>query len=285
MKNFIKNANSQRGFSLLEMAVVMAIVGTLLVSGVTSFSSRHVKDQQKKAQTYLDSIREALYWYAATTGHLPCPDIDLNGYGDEEYADPATDPQSKFCTALVGVLPWKEIEAPNAKGLDPWGNYFTYHIGAAYSFVLPTTKSIGLDTGTATDNNCDTYPKHCNIRVNENDVADTELVGNAPAVVVSHGKNGEGHYLLNTVPLQRSPAVETIADSKELENADGDVEYADPDNQDFIYVQGAGDDILLWLSATSLKSQLFDAGRLTVTTTTTTTNDNYDDDYHNDYPH
>ena len=49
MKNFIKNANSQRGFSLLEMAVVMAIVGTLLVSGVTSFSSRHVKDQQKKS--------------------------------------------------------------------------------------------------------------------------------------------------------------------------------------------------------------------------------------------
>lgn len=231
----------QRGFSLLEITIVLVIVGLLLVSGITSFSTQQKKDRRQKTEIQLNSIQNALVWYAASSGRLPCPDTDLDGMGNDDGSS---------CTALVGVFPWKELDAPNIKGLDAWGHYFTYHIGEAYSLT-----TIETDTGTNADTNCVIASNnHCVIRVD--DAGGTGVGINIPAVVVSHGKNGEGHYQLNTVPLARVPAVVTdIANLPERENADGVEENADA-GEELVYIQDAGDDMLLWISPAAVKSPL-----------------------------
>ena len=65
-----------RGFTLIELAVVIAIValllGALLVPLATQIQGRNVKETRES----LAEIKEALMGYAMTQGRLPCPDTD-----------------------------------------------------------------------------------------------------------------------------------------------------------------------------------------------------------------
>lgn len=228
------------GFSLLEISVVLVILGLLMVGGVSSFSTQSTKHHREKNQLYLEKIRDSLIWYAKSRGRLPCPDTDADGMGNDNGA---------ACTALVGILPWKELGSPNVEGVDAWGNYFTYHIGESYSL-----QTIALETGTNSDSFCNIASNgHCLIGVN--DVDGVPLANDAPAIIVSHGKNGEGHFLINVAPLVQDPSnLNAIANITERENANGSEENADP-AKDIVYTRGAGDDMMLWLSPAALKSQ------------------------------
>jgi prepilin-type N-terminal cleavage/methylation domain-containing protein len=240
----VKQGNAQRlGFSLLEISIVLLIVGALLVSGMAGLSTQSTKNQREKNRLYLESIRDSLIWYAKSRGRLPCPDTDGDGLGNLT---------GSACTQLVGVLPWKDLEAPNDRGLDVWGNYFTYHIGEAYA-----SGAIQQETGTSADLTCVIAAnKHCVIHIRETEVAGTLLAEDVPAAVVSHGKNGLGRFRFVAAALVREPAdVNTIANLPERENADGVAENADA-NENIIYLRGAGDDMPIWLSQAALKSQL-----------------------------
>lgn len=230
----MKQGNAQRlGFSLLEITIVLLIMGALLASGASSFSAQSTKNQRAKNQLYLESIRDALIWYAKGRGRLPCPDIDGDGLGD--LTDTNADDLLDACTARVGVLPWNDLEAPNVKGLDVWGHYFTYHIGETF----------------ASDAAC-LIANRCVIQIRETEVAGTLLADDAPAAVVSHGKNGQGYFRFESAVLVPEPP-DVNATLSELENADGVVE--DGTAAEIIYLRGAGDDMLIWLSQAALRRQ------------------------------
>ena len=64
-----------RGFTLIEMAIVLMIVGLLLGGMLVPLSAqmdqRNISDTQKS----LSEIKEALIGYAMANGRLPCPAI------------------------------------------------------------------------------------------------------------------------------------------------------------------------------------------------------------------
>src|SRR5674476_71590 len=68
MKQFVEN-----GFTLIEMAMVLMIVGLLLGGMLVPLSAqmdqRNVSDTQKA----LSDIKEALIGYAIANGRFPCP--------------------------------------------------------------------------------------------------------------------------------------------------------------------------------------------------------------------
>ena len=79
------------GFSLIELAVVIAIIslllGSLLVPLRSQVESRKLTDTQK----ILDDAREALMGYAAANGYFPCPaDYAAVSNGAEATHDSAT---------------------------------------------------------------------------------------------------------------------------------------------------------------------------------------------------
>ena len=65
---------SQRGFSLIELAVVLVIVGLLVGGGIAALNSATQQTRRIEAERQLIHVRDALYGYAMSEGRLPCPD-------------------------------------------------------------------------------------------------------------------------------------------------------------------------------------------------------------------
>lgn len=61
------------GFTLLEMALVLAIVALLLGSGLSLFSVQVEQQRIKDTRKILEDAKEALIGYAIINGRLPCP--------------------------------------------------------------------------------------------------------------------------------------------------------------------------------------------------------------------
>lgn len=156
------------GFSLLEMAVVLVILG-LVLGGLLGPLSASV-EQKALADTdaSLALAREALLGFAMVNGRLPCPDADTDDDGDED------------CPAAgEGELPWRTLGLTRAMARDAWGNALRYRPDAAFT-------AIGIADPPATVDG---------LRVSDADgIPLTASNPSAPvAVVLARGKDGVGN--------------------------------------------------------------------------------------------
>lgn len=72
--SFVKHpAKSQQGFSLIEMAIVLVILGMLLGGILMPLSSQREVSQRQATERQLQEIRNALIGYAQANNRLPCP--------------------------------------------------------------------------------------------------------------------------------------------------------------------------------------------------------------------
>ena len=111
------------GFTLVELAIVIAIVGFLLGAFLVPLRTQIDAARIRETERMLGEIHEALIGYAIIHGALPCPDIVADGI--DGAAPPA-------CTgaALEGILPFQALGVPRA---DPWGRLFGYRITEEFS--------------------------------------------------------------------------------------------------------------------------------------------------------
>lgn len=133
------------GFTLTELAVVLAIVGLLLSSTLYSLSAQIETRNRNDTQRRLEEAKELLLGFALVNGRLPCPGI---GSGDEAGGGVAP------CTAsYAGFLPAKTIgfqPADNAGfGLDAWGNRIRYAVSATQWGEAPARFTRQHGTGAA----------------------------------------------------------------------------------------------------------------------------------------
>jgi prepilin-type N-terminal cleavage/methylation domain-containing protein len=152
MKNIISPFSANRGFSLIEMAVVLIIFGLLIGGLLTPLSAQRDVKNYSETRDNLQKIRDALYGYAIINGKLPCPTTtadpaDNVNYGHGDAACPLT--------AAVGVLPWKDLGVSEVDSwgtqrsvtTDPWPGYWLYRVDPAFTsnFSLTTTTSGNID--------------------------------------------------------------------------------------------------------------------------------------------
>jgi prepilin-type N-terminal cleavage/methylation domain-containing protein len=123
--------NTQRGYSLIELVVVILIIGILLAGLAIPLSSQVRTARVQQAQTELERIKDALIGYAIADPNrrLPCPDQDGDGQGDNDGSAPDPCDNPSF---VEGDLPWADLGIGRS---DPWGNPYRYRADNAYTAV------------------------------------------------------------------------------------------------------------------------------------------------------
>ncbi|GHT96466.1 hypothetical protein AGMMS49545_21500 [Betaproteobacteria bacterium] len=164
-----------RGFSLLELAIVLFILSLTLGGLIMPLAAQHEARQWRAAEHELADIHAALLGYTVLHGHLPCPDWESDasktGYG-------VAVEQCTTAATGEGFLPFKSLGLEN--GRDPWGNRFRYRVDRKFA---DAAAPIALNTDFSSED-------HLKIVNLQNEALTTE--GERPvALVYSIGKNGK----------------------------------------------------------------------------------------------
>ena len=128
------NAARQAGFTLIEIAIVLVIVGIIISVAATVLPSLIQSAKVKKARAILDKTDYTLQGYIIANGRFPCP--DTNGDGRENRISGANPPADDTCTAYTGDLPYLTIGL--SSGSDNWQNPIKYGV---YEDLVKTTLS------------------------------------------------------------------------------------------------------------------------------------------------
>jgi len=219
----------QRGFTLIELAIVMFIVSLLIGGMLLPLSAQQDIRYNGDTQNALGEIREALIGYAAshsaTDGkpYLPCPDIDDDG---------AENRTVNACTAQEGRIPWVDLGLGR---IDAWNNRYRYRVTPAFS--NSATGFILTSTGT--------------LRVCTESTCATSVATTVPAVIASHGKNGAGAFNsaggTNTASADANELMNSTDTESDFVSKTGDPNY---------------DDLVIWLSPNILFNRMVVAGKL-----------------------
>ena len=124
----------QAGFTLIEIAIVLVIVGIIISVAATVLPSLIQSAKIKKARAILDKTDYALQGYIIANGRLPCP--DTSGDGMENRISGANPPADDTCTAYAGDLPYLTIGL--SSGNDNWQNAIRYGV---YEDLVKTAQS------------------------------------------------------------------------------------------------------------------------------------------------
>lgn len=118
-----------RGFTLTEMAVVIAIIALLIGGAMATLSSIVDQRNNEEATKRLNAAVDALIGYAVVNKRLPCPAVG-GATGVESPAGGAaacTNPYGGFLPAqTIGFTP---VDT-SGYGVDPWGNRIRYAVSA-----------------------------------------------------------------------------------------------------------------------------------------------------------
>lgn len=241
-----------RGFTLMELAIVMFIVSLLLGGMLLPLSGQQDIRNHGDTQKTLASARDALLGFAMANDRLPCPATAAsNGLESPVGGGVCTNPyDGYFPAATLGLSPTDA----NGYLLDGWGGdpirRVRYAVSTANTSAFTTTsgmKTTGITT-LAPD------LKICNTGVGMATpgtaaaacAANASLATDAVAVIYSHGKNA-GTGGAGTEENHNPNPQSTLAADPAFVNAQPGTAF---------------DDQMIWLSKNTLFNRMVAAGKL-----------------------
>ena len=277
-----KKFASGRGFSLIEIAVVLVILSFLLATIAVPITAQLNQRRVSETQRLLDLAQQALVGYASANGRLPCPATDgvtigaVNSLGDERFASAADNAATGKCEYWAGYLPAVALglSPVDSEGfmIDAWGlrqNRIRYAVWGSdvvpvNAVFYPFTKTDGMKAATSTflaDGNkkfifvCQSAP--VGVPLPASGVAGASnacgagvvgLTDKTPAVIYSLGANAAtGGTGTDEVFNVKTTATQTYAFVSHLPTAGPTNEF---------------DDIVNWLSLNVLLNSMQTAGKL-----------------------
>ena len=266
----------QRGFSLIELAIVLVIV-TILIGGLAVPLSAQIQARRiAETRKTMEQAQEAINGYAITHScscaydtvapagmldgtastcvncppanpsssqtvlkhpYLPCPDTDNDGRENRA---------ANACISQNGLLPWVDLATA---AQDAWGNRLRYAVDMD---LADSTKGIH-NTSSGTWNQVLTSVTKCS-------PLNVDVAADVPLVLVSHGPNGRGARNVNISQGAATPSSPPSTSADELQNL-GSVRAGCTANM-FISTSPSGtfDDLLAWISFPQLISRVCPSG-------------------------
>lgn len=193
---------SQSGFTLIEMAISMMILGFLL-SGILHVYTSYKNDKavREEFQTR-ERITSALAFYAEQNNRLPCPADPTLTPDNNDFGKEMTTGCPAGSGVVQGMVPVHALNLPYHLAADFFDRKMTYAVTASL------TQTDGFTDATA-------------VRiVNKNGEERT-----VPFVLVNHGPDGKGARSL----LSGAIGTACTGGAADIENCDGDAVFTDLD--------------------------------------------------------
>ncbi len=268
--------NKIAGFSLIEMAISLVIIGLLIGSLLVPGVEQSTRQKIKLTQQTLEEIKEALLGFAEVNGRLPCPAIDLNGK-EANFTDTTKQKCEKYDDA-DGYLPWAILGVGK---YDAWGRPFRYRVDGWFNNgpgifdprtmePKPLSHPIGASRASLTITSrqgkplnqaaspYDNVKKVLNYQLNASKL-NYPYVSNVVAIIFSCGKNGrpDGNNdidgIINSDALCSNPFLNGVTPTWDSNPKNNYVQDS--------YVEDQFDDILVWLPKNILIARLTTAGK------------------------
>jgi len=243
-----------QGFTLVEMAMVLAIVTLLLTGLVPTISGQLEQRRSAETKKQLDEIQQALIGFAIINGHLPCP-ATLASNGLENRS-------GGFCNGsdaanYDGYIPGATLGLSYLDGrglvLDAWDNPIRYAV---------------------TGWNKTTSPVQADVYTTANGMATVGLSSLSPSLLVCNTATGIGTGCASGEALTADPGVPAVVFSTGKNGASGGTGTDESENlnADKFFVShtptatgnpnGEFDDLVIWISNQVLISKMVSAGKL-----------------------
>jgi prepilin-type N-terminal cleavage/methylation domain-containing protein len=228
----------QRGFTLIELAIVLVII-TILIGGLAMPLSAQIQARRiAETKQIMEEAREAILGYAMThqvggRPFLPCPDTDGDGIENRNAG---------ICALPnAGWFPWVTL---GTAAQDAWGNRLRYASQPELTDAL-----VGFNNGSVPPG-VGAWYEVCSTQA----CAIPDVAADVPIVLISHGQNGWGARNISGNTLANPAGL------NELENLDADNRYVSrvPSTQDD--PNGEFDDLTTWLSFNVIINRVCPAG-------------------------
>lgn len=239
-----------RGFTLIELAIVLIVVALLLAGLIGTLRTQLEARDRQRAIDDLEEIKEAMLGYAVAEGRLPCPDTDGDGIENPVPPLPPLPVPPPVCAGPEGNVPYATL---GVVADDPWRTTqqrWPYRYRVTTLFADYGAAGPGLP-GSA----CPSPPQRASFNLCDNgDITINDganvIAQQVPAVIWSRGSNRN----------EADKQIGGTASNDETQNENGDAtftakQFSREDNQEF-------DDIVTWIPLGVLQNRMIQAGFL-----------------------
>lgn len=266
----IDDPGKRRGFTLVEMSIVLIIVGLVIMMIFPAMKAVREATARTTTIQNLSTLMRAASSFAQATGCLPCPTpADASGPGFGRAGGRSNGALCGMCGSAEGIPPFADLGLPAATAKDGWGRWITLRIDPylATNFGVAPPTSPCLETnaicllGMSQRGLCQKGLSALGSPVRVRTPGGAEQM--AAILFLSHGPNGYGAYAASPLSgmnggndhLYRGPASSCATGGGfELCNADGDASFVDASASNV--PADPFDDILFYLGRNALIGHL-----------------------------